>query len=739
MHFESSTRCAVVSSLLLVASCPMLIAGQTIEQQRWDMFRKFDRWGELLGWRATAVWGPSEQLWFVRGAPDSLVISIVDPGTASHEEVFDVGRLREAFRAVLGEEPPGRGVPFASFDFIDGDPGQLEVSVGGRTWLVDLRSYAIAPAPSARADACGPPGTARTVSPDGARVAEIRARNLWVGRTGDCSSMAQLTDDGSDWIRYAYGSQPIWSPDGLQIALLRSDFTGVEQTPVVDWSRQPEEVSWVTFPRANGGPMQRNDLVIIDVQAGQRHMVDLPVEEPGQIIEAVAWTLDSEEFLFRRKDRDEQRVDLMAAGSHGSVARIVFSEVSDTSLFDYGSPGSAFRLADGQRFIAYSERDGWWHLYLYELSGKLLRRLTEGPFRVGEVLGVDEVAGWVYFMAQPDLERPYDEHLCRVRLDGTGFTQLTSEVGAHFIQLSPTFDFFLDVHQAAQRAQRAELKRANGEPVMTVAEANTERLNAELRYKPPEEFQVLAADRQTVLWGTMHTPFDFDPSRAYPVLLVVNALGTGFRNQFFPGKPGTFAQLGFVTVELSLRGNIGRDRAFRTAFWGRAGCCEVEDAVAALEQLSRDRPWMDISRVGVLGGSISGYYAARFMLQAPDVFHVGVAERAPMSLGELWGGEAFLGMPSENPDGYAQASNAALAGRLQGKLMLVSYLDDAAMRFASTVRMVEALTEVGRPYDLIVVPQGRRDTDYVWSFAIPRYLVEHLRPWDEIQATGGGR
>jgi dipeptidyl-peptidase-4 len=335
-------------------------------------------------------------------------------------------------------------------------------------------------------------------------------------------------------------------------------------------------------------------------------------------------------------------------------------------------------------------------------------------------------------MAQPDVERPYDEHLCRVRLDGTGFTQLTTAAGTHTIHLAPSFEFFLDVHASPQRPPRAELRRVDGKQVMTLAEANTERLEAVLRYQPPEEFQVLAADGQVVLWGSMYTPFDFDPGRAYPVILVVNTLASGFRNWFGVGKAGTFAQLGFITVELSLRGNIGRDGAFRTAFHGRTGCCEFEDAVSALEQLSRDRPWMDMSRVGLLGGSVSGFYAARFMLQAPDVFHVGVAERAPMSLGELWGGEAFLGMPSENPDGYAQASNAALADRLQGKLLIVSYLGDAGMRFASTVRMIEALTEAGRPYDLLVLPQGRRDTDYVWSLAIPRYFVEHLRPWDDV-------
>lgn len=731
MRYEFDARLAV-STLVLLAFCPALAAGQTTEQEHWDMFHEYNRFHEYLGWRWTPVWGPTGGLWVVGGSPDSVVISRVDPGSARQEEVFDVARLREAFRTVLGEEPPGRGVPFASFDFADADARRLNVSVADRTWTLDVRSYAIEPAPSAPPETCGSLGTARTLSPAGDHVAEIRNGNLWVGRTAACTSMAQRTDDGSDRIRYAHGSRPVWSPDGSRIALIRTDFTGVDQTPVVDWSQQPEEVRWVTYPRSDGRPVERNELILVDVRSGRRRAVNVP-GPAGQTIELVAWTRESDAFLFNRWDRDGRRMDLMAVDSGGSAVRTVLSERSEASLREYGSSNRPFFLADGRRFLTYSEQDGWRHLYLHDLDGNVLQRLTEGPFRVNEVLAVDEIGGWVYFMAQPDADRPYDVHLCRVRLDGTGFARLTEATGTHTVELSPSLKFFTDNHSAPGRPPRADLRRTDGQLVGTLAEGDTERLEAELRYRPQEEFTVFAADGRTKLWGTLFTPYDFDPDRAYPVLLIVNTLVSGMRNWFEAGasKPGTFAQLGFVTVELSLRGNIGRDRAFRTAFHGRTGCCEYEDAVSALEQLARDRPWMDMSRVGVLGASVSGFFAARFLLQAPDFFRVGVVERAPMSFSELWGGEDFLGLPADNPAGYAQASNAALADRLRGKLLIVSYFGDAGIRFASTVRMIEALIEADRLYDLIVVPQGRQETEYVWSEAIPRYLVEHLRPWDD--------
>jgi len=193
------------------------------------------------------------------------------------------------------------------------------------------------------------------------------------------------------------------------------------------------------------------------------------------------------------------------------------------------------------------------------------------------------------------------------------------------------------------------------------------------------------------------------------------------------------AQLGFVTVVFNIRGEGGaRSRAYRRAFYGRVGCCEHDDAAAVLQQLAAERPYMDMRRVGILGGSAGGYHAAGFLLMRPDVFKVGVAERGGMEF-MGWAGWPFMGTPEDNPAGYAAGSNLPLADRLQGKLLFVMPMDDKA--FASTVRMIDALIQAGKPYDLLLVPgtghnyagpRGRIADDYVWTRMIPAYFVEHL-------------
>jgi dipeptidyl aminopeptidase/acylaminoacyl peptidase len=187
---------------------------------------------------------------------------------------------------------------------------------------------------------------------------------------------------------------------------------------------------------------------------------------------------------------------------------------------------------------------------------------------------------------------------------------------------------------------------------------------------------------------------------------------------------------------MSFRGEgWARDRAFRTAFYGRTGCCEHDDAAAVLEQLAAERPYMDLNRVGVLGGSRGGYNAARFILMRPDVFKVAVSDRGAMGPGEHW--EPFLGTREENPEGWAQASNIPLADRLVGELLLIQPSDDHF--FDHTMKMADALIRAGKEFDMLIVPgvghrydqageRGRVADEYVWEWRMMAYLVEHLQP-----------
>jgi dipeptidyl aminopeptidase/acylaminoacyl peptidase len=164
-----------------------------------------------------------------------------------------------------------------------------------------------------------------------------------------------------------------------------------------------------------------------------------------------------------------------------------------------------------------SERDGWDHLYLYGLDGTLIRQLTRGAFPVLQVVTVDEQDGWVYFTAHADTQHPYNTHLYRVNLEGKGFTALTKTTGQHTISFAPSKAYFLDTYSSSDRPPTVELRTNDGRLLQALSHGNIEALR-ELRWSPPEEFVVKAADEQTDLYGLLYKPYDFDPEKKYPVL-----------------------------------------------------------------------------------------------------------------------------------------------------------------------------------------------------------------------------
>ena len=400
------------------------------------------------------------------------------------------------------------------------------------------------------------------------------------------------------------------------------------------------------------------------------------------------------------------------------------------------TPVNPLTLIDGgKRFIYISERDGWDHMYLYSIDGTLIRRLTSGSFPVIQLIDVDLAGGWVYFTAH-DQAKAYDTHLYRVKLDGTGFQRLTEAEGVHSVSLSPSKAFFLDSHSSLSRPPSVELRTTDGRLVQTMATADLTAFNA-VGWKPPEEFVVKAADGKTDIYGTLHKPHDFDPAKKYPVVESIYAgpLVPWIQRGFFVGRGRynqAMAELGFIVITTDGRGSTDRGKAFQDVVYGKFGQHEIPEHVAVLKQVAATRPYMDLNRVGVFGGSFGGYFAIRAMLTAPDVYHVGVAFAPVTALDDNIAGymEPYMDLPQNNRSGYEAGSLLPLAGNLRGRLLMVHGTSDIDANFSGTMKMAEAFIRAGRFFDLIVMPEATHGLygphERYFQDAEARYLVEHL-------------
>ena len=623
---------------------PLVRAQESAQSEREAMYYRYLEFASLVkGGSIEPHWmADGSSFWYSEGAPANTVIYKVDPKANTKTPLFDTARLRQALTALLGHKPANKGLPFEEFTFVDEGETAASFTVEDKVFVLQIDSYAVTPARSvseeeqrrlvpqiARKGAGYPDMDLMEIgSPDGRWFAFLKDHNVWLRSTVD-GRRVQLTTDGIEGYEWrdvpvrSYSKWAAWSPDSSKLAVKKGDYRKVPKIPIVDYLKPIEEVRWIFYSRA-GEPIPQTELFIVDILSQKRTRVETGLG-PDQYALIVGWRSDGSELLFYRVDRYWERVDLMGADPATGRTRLIITE--SRPWFGRGQGAKTFTLLkNSDQFIWISERDGWYHLYLYDMNGKLIRRLTKGSFPVMEVVAVDEERGWVYFTARAE-KRLYDTHLYRINLEGNNFTRLTEGTGQHEIAFAPSTEFFLDTHSNVDRPPIVELRRADGTLLQVLSKAKIDALVNELKWKPPEEFVVKAADGTTDLYGVLFKPHDFDPEKKYPVIDQIYGAGSVVPHGFTGGWwARAFAQLGFVVFIVDNRGTDGRGRDFfrRTGF-GQLGRHEIPDHVATLQQLAETRPYMDLGRVGLLGWSHGGYMTIRGMLLAPDVYHVGVA------------------------------------------------------------------------------------------------------------------
>ncbi len=697
----------------------------------------------FTGWMAD-----SSSFWYLDSMPDRTVVLRVDPQRNTIAPLVDVAKTRAAIAAAVGHPLPYQGLPFSGFTFTDGERA-IQFSFGAREWILDRDSYRVRAAPvltPLELDRVTPrlihrtypvriPDVREVPSPDRRWFATEKDRNLWLRSATDGRAQSLTSDGVEDFGWGVTGAQ--WSGNGLRLAALKADVRGVAKVPVLHWLKPVEEISWLPFPKV-GGAMARTEVHVLDVISGRDVRAELG-NETNHYLSLIGWTQNDAELLLYKMTRDMKRLEVIAVDPATGKTRTVLTETQPTFIKNI-SANPSWRelftmLDDGKRFIWQSERDGWDHLYLYNLDGTLVRRLTSGRWPVIRVVATDSKAGWVYFTGHAE-SRLYDTHVYRIGLDGTGLKRLTDGTGTHTPTFSPNRRFFVDVHSDANRPPTTELRSADGRLVRTLAAAATDSLRA-IGWRPPEEFTVKAADGRTDLYGVLIKPFDFDPTRRYPVVEYiyggpqVTNVPRAFGQSWV--REQAIAQLGFVVVVLDARGTPERGKAFQDVVYRNFGRNEIPDHAAAIQQLGARHRYLDLSRVGILGGSWGGYMTIRALLTAPKTYHVGIAT---FPVGDFYDHSAgaiepYMGLLESNREGYEYGSSLRLASSLEGKLLLLHGTSDVNATFSATMKLVEALTRANKPYDLLVFPEVNHSLtgieDY-WSEAARRYLTEHLKP-----------
>jgi len=584
-------------------------------------------------------------------------------------------------------------------------------------------------------------------SPDGEWLAGVYDNNVVMRSTRDGRSHS-LTHDGvaerfwdlesTRWrdlpgLRVRFNVVSPWSPDSLALVAYRRDTREVFRMPRVNWLQPFESVDFIPYQKA-GARIDRVQPVFVELRSGRQTAVQLEQIE-DRYIQLLAWYPHGSEALLIIYTRDFKRVDIVAADRETGAVRPILTESSNTwvkiqheAMFS-GEHG--FRLLPDNGFLWLSTRDGWHHLYRYDSKGHLVAQLTAGAWSVYDIAHVGD-DGFVYFTAAIDETRPYDVHVCRIRVEGGPVEQLTQGKGIHGPTFAPNGKAFLDTHSAVDRPQRTDLVKSDGTVLRTVAQMDITRLK-EVGYLPPEEFTVKAADGVADLWGVMYKPFDFDPARSYPVIEYIYGGPQMIEAQRFfvveqsrfPNLIWALAQLGYIVVCLDARGTPGRSKAFHEAVY-RDWTVGIADHASAIRQLCGRHSWMDASRVGITGHSWGGYFSTCALIQAPEVYRAAVSYEPGYDPWDLIIYEPYLGLPQKDRSAYERADLFRQVGQLRGQLMIVAGTSDHYV-FNSAMRMTRALIDAGIDHEFVVVPNAFHH----FIGADEDYLLEKLTGWFE--------
>lgn len=594
------------------------------------------------------------------------------------------------------------------------------------------------PIPTAESAYAPPPAGAIALTKDGERLYSYGPR--W--KLG-----AEPSTLDADRYRPTRGSM-IWSPDSSKLLVRREDLRGVGVYPLYS-STSDHPVDHSYFYAAPGAAhIPQYDLFVADIAARRTVKVDVPptgtVLSPG----GAQWTQDSRQLHILSSNRGPTTITFSAVEAATGQAKPLIVETSKTFV-EMGNGGRQTIVAvspSGKDIIWFSERDGWGHLYLYGADGKLRNQIDKGSNSVAEVVRVDFSRKMIYFTAMGRAAgNPYDRHLYRVGFDGRGLTALTPEEGDHGIAFAPDGSYFLDTHQGIATPPVTTARTTDGRSLIELSRGNDTALRA-TGWHPAETFSVKARDGKTDLYGVMYKPSNFDPAKHYPVVVNIypgpfmGSVGAnwvfqggdniGPREQSTPrvthgeGMSQSLAELGFIVIKLNSLGTAQRSKTMQDYFYGNAIDNGLPDQIAAIHQLAKRYAWIDADRAGITGHSGGGFAAAAGMLTHPEAFKVGVAQAGNhdfRTYGWYWG-EQYMGALNTKADHarYARQANLSYAANLKGKLLLVHGDMDCNNPPAQTLRLVDALTNAGKDFDLMIVPEA--------GHQLPPYVMR--RSWD---------
>jgi dipeptidyl-peptidase-4 len=611
----------------------------------------------------------------------------------------------------------------------------------GDYWVLDMASKSLT---RVGGDASASSLMFAKFSPDAKQVAYVYKNDLYIQNMGD-GSITRLTDTATaakingtfDWVyeeEFAARDGFRFSPDGKRLAFWEIDATGIESFPLVNnTDTLYPKITYIPYPKVGTiNPAAR--IGVIDLSTRKTTWMPIPGDERDNYLPRMEW-VDETRLVIQQINRLQNHLVVYVADVTNSQLDVMLTEKDDAWI---DVQETLHWLADRSRFAWLSERNGWQHIYLASVDCKSIKPVTSGDFDVMEILGIDDDAQWVYFYASPS--NATQVYLYRVHFDGTDFQRVTPETktGTHRYVLSPDRKMALVTSSQVASPPRTEVVRLSDHATQFVAEENS-RLRDQLKAArlPTSEFFRVDIGEGVELDAWCILPPDLNPSKKYPLIVYVYGEPAG---QTVVDKWGgdrmlwhqMLAQQGYVVMSFDNRGTPApRGRQWRKSVHRQIGILASADQAAAVKSVLTERPYLDADRVGVWGWSGGGSMTLNALFRYPEIYQAGVSI-APVP-NQLYYDtiyqERYMGLPSDNEEGYRLGSPITFANKLEGELLLIHGTGDDNCHYQTTELLINELIKHNKPFSMFAYPnrthairEGENTTRHLYQMITDHFL-----------------
>ena len=537
-----------------------------------------------------------------------------------------------------------------------------------------------------------------------------------------------------------------WSPKGNLLAFYRMDQSMVTDYPQVNTSTRIATLEPDKYPMAG---MTSHQVTIGVYNPATQKTIYLKAGDPtDRYFTNVSWSPDEKSIYVIELNRDQNHAQLMRYNATTGEQEALLYEEKHPKYVEPQNP-ITFLPWDETKFIYQSQKDGYNHLYLFDLANGMMhpietegpnklfipqQQITKGEWLVQRILGFNEKTKEVIIMSTEI--SPLQSNAFAVHLK-TGKTRLIgANEGVHRVQLSGSGKYVIDSYSSHNVARNIEILPVSGKGKSHNLLTATHPMEA---YNMPEITlgTIKAADGKTDLYYRLVKPVNFDANKKYPAVIYVyggpHAQNiTDTYNYGVRGWELNMAQLGYVMLTVDNRGSSNRGLEFEYCTPRQLGVEEMKDQMKGGELL-KSLGYVDAERIGVHGWSFGGFMTTNLMLTYNDTFKVGVAGGPVIDwkLYEVMYGERYMDTPESNPEGYKNSDLTQRAGDLKGRLQIIIGANDPVCVPQHSIAFLRACINAGTHPDYFIYPgdghnMAGRDRIHLHE-RITRYFEDYLK------------